>query len=141
LRPMRSLAWIAAQIEVTERELAKSKSENAQAMLKRLRAARQAFVDVVAFVVEQGKSDPNAVFAGSVPYLMLAGNLMAGWQMARALLVAEQRLAFGEQNEFMRAKIQTARFYADHILSRGPGMRDSIVDGASGVTGMPLEAF
>ena len=32
-------------------------------------------------------SNPNAVFAGSVPYLMLAGNLMAGWQMARALLV------------------------------------------------------
>jgi 3-(methylthio)propanoyl-CoA dehydrogenase len=132
---------IAAQVEVTERELAKNTSEHAQAMLKRLRAARQAFVDVVAFVVEQGKSDPNAVFAGSVPYLMLAGNLIAGWQMARALLVAEQRLAAGEQTEFMRAKIQTARFYADHILSRVPGVRDSIVDGAAGVTGMPMEAF
>jgi alkylation response protein AidB-like acyl-CoA dehydrogenase len=132
---------IAAQVEVTERDLAKSNSEHAQAVLKRLRAARQAFVDVVAFVVEQGKSDPNAVFAGSVPYLMLAGNLMAGWQMARALLVAEKRLATGEQTEFMRAKIQTARFYADHILSRVPGVRDSIVDGAAGVTGMALEDF
>jgi 3-(methylthio)propanoyl-CoA dehydrogenase len=110
-------------------------------MLKRLRAARQAFIDVVAFVVERGKSDPNAVFAGSVPYLMLGGNVMAGWQMARALLVAEQRLAAGEQVDFMRAKIQTARFYADHILSRVPGIRDSIVDGAAGITGMALEAF
>jgi hypothetical protein len=81
------------------------------------------------------------VFAGSVPYLMLAGNLMAGWQMARALLAAEARLAAGEQAEFMRAKIQTARFYGDHILSRVPGLRDSIVDGAAGVTGMALEAF
>ena len=36
-----------------------------------------------------GKADPNAVFAGSVPYLMLAGNVLAGWQMARALLAAE----------------------------------------------------
>jgi hypothetical protein len=132
---------IAAQIEATEGELAKSKSEHAAAMLKRLRAARQAFLDVVAFVVERGKNDPNAVFAGSVPYLMLAGNLMAGWQMARALLVAEQRLAAGEQADFMRAKVQTARFYADHILSRVPGVRDSIVDGAAGVTGMALEAF
>src|SRR5512134_289957 len=59
---------IAAQIEVTESELAKSRSEHAAAMRKRLGAARQAFVDVVGFVVEQGKSDPNAVFAGSVPY-------------------------------------------------------------------------
>jgi alkylation response protein AidB-like acyl-CoA dehydrogenase len=132
---------IAAQIEATEGELAQHKGEHAATMLKRLRAARQAFLDVVGYVVEQGKNDPNAVFAGSVPYLMLAGNLMAGWQMARALLVAEQRLASGEQTEFMRAKIQTARFYADHILSRVPGVRDSIVDGAAGVTGMALEAF
>jgi len=132
---------IAAQIESTEGELAKQRGEHAAAMLKRVRAGRQAFTDVVAFVVERGKDDPNAVFAGSVPYLMLAGNLMAGWQMARALLVAEQRLADGEQTEFMRAKIQTARFYADHILSRVPGLRDSIVEGAAGVTGMALEAF
>jgi alkylation response protein AidB-like acyl-CoA dehydrogenase len=132
---------IAAQIETTEGELARSKSEHAAAVLKRLRAARQAFTDVVAFVVERGKNDPNAVFAGSVPYLMLAGNLMAGWQMARALLVAEQRVAAGEQTDFMRAKVHTARFYADHILSRVPGVRDSIVDGAAGVTGMALEAF
>ena len=132
---------IAAQIEATERELANRGSEHVQAMLKRLRAARQAYLDVVAFVVEHGNRDPNAVFAGSVPYLMLAGNLMAGWQMARALLVAEKQLAAGEQVEFMRAKIQTARFYADHILSRVPGVRDSVVDGAAGVTGMALEAF
>ena len=68
------------------------------------------------------KADPNAVFAGRVPYLMLAGNLMAGWQMARALLVAEDALAAGEDDAaFMQAKIATARFYADHILSRVPG--------------------
>jgi alkylation response protein AidB-like acyl-CoA dehydrogenase len=132
---------IAAQIEATEGELAMRSGEHAAAVLKRLRAARQAFTDVVGFVVERGKNDPNAVFAGSVPYLMLAGNLMAGWQMARALLVAEQRVAEGDRTEFMRAKIHTARFYADHILSRVPGVRDSIVDGAAGVTGMALEAF
>jgi len=132
---------IAAQIEVTEGELAGSKSEHAAAMLKRLRAARQAFVEVVDYVVDKGRSDPNAAFAGSVPYLMLAGNLVAGWQMARALLVVEARLAAGEQVEFMRAKVQTARFYADHLLTRVPGLRDSVVDGAAGVTGMALEAF
>ena len=60
-------------------------------MAKRLKAARQAFLDVVDFVAGQTKASPNAVFAGSVPYLMLAGNLMAGWQMARALLVAEEQ--------------------------------------------------
>jgi hypothetical protein len=41
----------------------------------------------------------------------------------------------------MRAKITTARFYADHILSKAPGVRDSIVEGADSVTALPLEAF
>ncbi len=80
---------IAAQIEKTEAELAKRDSAAARAVRKRLKAAREAFVDVVDFVAGQTKASPNAVFAGSVPYLMLAGNLVAGWQLARSLLVAE----------------------------------------------------
>lgn len=132
---------IAAQIEATEQALAARSSAAAQAMATRLKAAREAFVQVVDFVAGQTKASPNAVFAGSVPYLMLAGKLMAGWQMGRALLAAEDRLAAGEDEAFMRAKITTARYFADHILSTVPGMRDSIVDGAAGVTDMALEAF
>jgi 3-(methylthio)propanoyl-CoA dehydrogenase len=132
---------LAGQIEVTERELAKRDSVAARAMARRLAAARQAFVDVVDFIAAQTKGNPNAAFAGSVPYLLLAGNLVAGWQMARALIAAEERLAQGEDADFMRAKITTARFYADHILSKVPGLRDSIVDGAAGVTEMAVEAF
>ena len=132
---------VSKQIEATESELLKRDSAAARAMAKQLAAARRAFLDVVEFVVAQAKSNPNAVFAGSVPYLMLGGNLVAGWQMARALLVAEQRLGEGSDVEFMRAKIVTARFYADHILSRAPGLRDSIVEGAAGVTEMALEAY
>jgi hypothetical protein len=81
------------------------------------------------------------VYAGSVPYLMLAGNLMAGWQLARALLVAQAQQAAGVDVAFMQAKIATARFYADHILSRAPGARDGIVAGAASVTALALEAF
>jgi hypothetical protein len=84
---------------------------------------------------------PNDVFAGSVPYLMLTGNLMAGWQMGRALLVALSLHEQGQDKAFMEAKVITARFYADHLLSRAPGMRDSIVEGAKCVTELALEAF
>jgi 3-(methylthio)propanoyl-CoA dehydrogenase len=132
---------IARQIEASEAQLAMRNSAAAKAMLKQLGAARQAFIEVVDFVAGQTKASPNAVFAGSVPYLMLAGNLMAGWQMARALLVAEDKLAAGEDAAFMQAKIATARFYAEHLLSKVPGVRDSIVDGHAAVNEMPLEAF
>ena len=132
---------IAQQIETTERQLAARDSGASRAMCLRLGAARRAYLDVVDFVTGQVKDSPNAVYAGSVPYLMLAGNVVAGWQMARALIAAEDHLAKGEDAEFMRAKINTARFYADHVLSKAPGLRDSIVEGAAGVTDMALEAY
>jgi alkylation response protein AidB-like acyl-CoA dehydrogenase len=130
---------IAKQIEATEAELRKNGSADALAVGRRLGAARQAFVDVVEFMATQ--KDPNAVYAGSVPYLMLAGNLMAGWQLARALLVAQAELARGVDADFMQSKIAVARFYAEHILSKAPGARDSIVEGAGSVTALALDAF
>ena len=132
---------IAGQIEKTEAELDASGSAHALAVAKRLKAARLAFIDVVDFVAGNTKASPNAVFAGSVPYLMLAGNLMAGWQLARALLVAEKHIAAGTDVPFMQAKITTARFYADHLLSKAGGLRDSIVEGADSVTALALDAF
>jgi len=132
---------IAGQIEATEGELQRSGSDTAKALGRSLKAARQAFVDVVDFVAGKTKAQPNEVFAGSVPYLLLAGNVVAGWQMARALLAAERHLAAGNDAEFMRAKIATARFYGDHILSKVPGIRHSIVEGAAGLSAMPLDAL
>jgi len=136
---------IAARIEATEQALAASSNADAQAFGKRLKAAREAFVDAVGFIAGNTKASPNAspnaAFAGSVPYLMLAGNLVGGWQLGRSLLVAVDRLAAGDDVPFMTAKIATARFYGDHILSKAPGVRDSIVDGADGTLAMPLEAF
>jgi hypothetical protein len=133
---------IAARVAATEDDLGSSTSDAARSMKKRLAAARQAFEQVVDFVVAESKGNPNAAFAGSVPYLMLAGNLMAGWQMARALLAAERLLAAREGDAaFLVAKVTTARFYAEHLLSKAPAQRDAIVDGAVSVTAMALEAF
>ena len=132
---------IAAQVAQTEAALLASGSAQALAVAKRLKAAREAFLDVVDFVAGKTKAEPNAVFAGSVPYLMLAGNLVAGWQLARSLLVAEEQLAAGVDTAFMQAKIATAHFYAEHLLNKAPGIRDSIVDGAASVTALALESF
>ncbi len=137
----RTARAVASRIEATEAELAARGSVACRAMARRLKAAREAFLDAVDFVCSQSKSSPNAVFAGSVPYLMLTGTLVAGWQMARALMAAEERLAEGTDAEFMRAKIVTARFYADHILNKAASLRDSIVEGADAVTDLALESF
>ncbi len=132
---------IAQQIEHTEAALRAQGGANAVAVARRLQAAREAFLSVVDFVVAGSRSSPNAVYAGSVSYLMLAGNLVAGWQLARALLAAEECIAKGDDVGFMQAKIVTARFYAEHLLSKAPGLRDSIVEGAECVTALALDDF
>ena len=131
---------LAAQIEKTEAALLGLGTADAQAIAKRLTAARHAFLDVVDFIVQAAAGDPNAAYAGSVPYLMLAGNVMAGWQMARSYLAAHEALSQGD-TDFLQAKMATARFYADHILSKAPSVRDSIVEGAHSVTALALDSF
>ena len=132
---------IAAQIEATESQLLAHAHADAKALGQRLRAARQAFLDVVDFIAAQSRANPAAAYAGSVPYLMLAGNLMAGWQLGRSMLVALQQIASGNNVPFMQAKVATARFYGDHLLSRTSGLRDSVVSGAEGTLAMALDAF
>ena len=132
---------IAAQVAQTVADLRASGTPDALAVAQRLDSARAALVEVIDFVAANTRSAPNAVFAGSVPYLMLAGNVMAGWQMARSLLVAQTLLAQGTDAPFMQAKISTVRFYADHILPKTDALRAAIVEGADSVTALALDAF
>ena len=132
---------VAAQVEETEGALAANGSADALAVRTQLAAARAAFVEVVDFIAANGRAKPNAAFAGSVPYLMVGGNLMAGWQLARSLLAAQELKATGEDVAFMDAKIATARFYAEHILPRCAAQRDAVVNGADSVMALPVDAF
>jgi len=138
----RTAKALAGRIAATEADLARRDSAAAKSMARRLRAAREAFEQVVDFMVASQKERPNAAYAGSVPYVMLAGHLASGWQMARSLIAAEERLAQGDADaDFLRAKVATARFHAEHLLSRVPALRDEIVDGADSVMALPAEAF
>jgi acyl-CoA dehydrogenase len=88
----------------------------------------------VDFVLANWRSDVRAVLAGAVPLLGLFGRVAGGWQMARAALLAHQRLAAGsDEAAFYRAKIVAARFYADHVLSQAAGLAQVVCDGAAGV--------
>ncbi len=135
---------IASEIVKTEQQLTQKITPNAQEVAQHLRAARSAFEDVVRWVSSQVKSQPNAVFAGSVPYLKLAGMLMGGWQMARALLAAEQRLASGDRNfdaKFLQNKVATTRYFAAHHLVQVPTLAQTILHDAESVISFNGEFF
>ncbi len=133
---------ILAQVRQTETDLAACTSGDLAAIRNQLAAGSKALEEVVTHVAANMKSDIKGVFAGSVPYLKLAGIVLGGWQMARAALVAEQKLQAGEGDaSFYQAKIATARFFAEHILSQAPGYRTAIVEGSAGVLALAEEQF
>jgi alkylation response protein AidB-like acyl-CoA dehydrogenase len=107
-------------IRQTESELESRSEPAANLVLKPLRQARLALANVVDFVLANAASAPNAVFGSAVPYLLLAGTTLAGWQMARALLVSLDHQQ--EDPEFHQAKIATVQCYALHKLTQAPGL-------------------
>jgi hypothetical protein len=132
---------IASRIEATEAELSHRPGKAAQSVRAGLQVARKAFLDVVDYMLANCGSAPNAIYAGSVPYLLLAGELVAGWQLARALIAAEECAARGEDKVFMDAKVITAQYFAEHILSQASGRRDRIIGGADSLLAMSAEQF
>ncbi|MCY0388627.1 acyl-CoA dehydrogenase [Robbsia sp. Bb-Pol-6] len=125
-----------------------------------LQAGRDAFAAVVAFIVERAEADPAAVYAGSVPYLKLAGIVLSGWQLARAALVVCQVPGDGvnenagegsgvatvpgavpEPARFAVVKLATVRFFAEQILPQAEALRVAIVSarGGEGVWGLADE--
>jgi len=105
-----------------------------------LMAGIQAVADCVDFIVAE--KNPNIAFAGAVPFLRLMGIVAGGWQMARASL-ASQRLLSSQQGDksFLQAKIVTAQFFAEQVLVQAPGLRDTVVKGASGVMALSEDQF
>jgi len=80
--------------------------------------------------------------ACSVPYLRLWGVVAGGWQMARAAQIAAQKIAAGDaEADFYKAKIATARFYADHILSQARWLQHEVAQGASSVMTLGSDQF
>lgn len=91
----------------------------------RLEQACQAYEQAVASLVTLHKDqNPQAVYLGSVPFLMLSGVLLGGWKMAQSALVCAE-----SADPFAVQKMSTAVFYAAQILPRASMYSSAISDG------------
>ncbi|MBI4195079.1 MAG: acyl-CoA dehydrogenase [Betaproteobacteria bacterium] len=94
------------------------------------------------WLVETYPTDANVASAVAVPYLKLFGTVAGGSLMARAALIARAKLGEPDaDHEFCRAKLATARFYAEHILPRAPALAREITHGASSILAIEPERF
>jgi len=130
-----------AEVAQTTEALGRHEGAAFGSMKRYLEQGHRSLAAAVDFVVANTKTDPNAVFAGSVPYLKLAGIVLGGWQMARALLVAADKQS--EDPSFYGAKIATAQFFAEHVLPQATALEASIVTakGGEGVLALAEDQF
>ncbi|MDA0983065.1 MAG: acyl-CoA dehydrogenase [Proteobacteria bacterium] len=133
--------WLALLAQF-DGELAQSKNVDVRALRAALAAGAKGVAECVEYVLATAGKDPNAAFSGAVPFLKLMGITAGGWQMARAALIAEKQIASGNgEAKFLSAKIATARFYADHVLSQAPGLAATVIAGAAAVMALDEEQF
>jgi alkylation response protein AidB-like acyl-CoA dehydrogenase len=131
-----------AQLRQLDAALSQSKAADLQAMHRALSAGIEALSASVEFIVANAGRDVQGVFAGAVPFLRLMGIVAGGWQMARAALACERKLASKDADRaFHSAKIATARFYAEHVLVHAPALRDTVLSGGAGVMALSEEQF
>jgi alkylation response protein AidB-like acyl-CoA dehydrogenase len=112
-----SLMALVADLQAFEAELANV--ADLLALTEGLREGRQAIEAAGAWLAANHARHPAAPGAASYHMLMLLGTVTGGWQLARGALIAHERLAAGAtgpDRDFFKAKLVTARFYAEQLL-------------------------
>ncbi len=114
--------YFVAEILETASRLAAHQHADLKFIGKALQAAAESYAKVVDRILSLGAERAmRQVFTASVSYLMLAGYMHTGWQLARQALVAAE-LDNGNN------KIATALFYAAQILPRVDALANAVFD-------------
>ena len=103
---------------------------------------RKRLEEATNWLLGKAQDEPAVVYLAAFDYLMLAGSVIGAWQMGRAAEIAHRKLASKEANaDFYKAKIITARFYAEEILPRSAGYLEAATSDSSSAMEMPEDQF
>jgi alkylation response protein AidB-like acyl-CoA dehydrogenase len=131
-------AALVAEIDAELAALDETNGVALAAIAERLRAARTDFAAATEWLLTHAEGEAAV---GAVPYLHLTGTVAGGWLMARSARIAS-RLADGDSDQgFLRAKVTTARFYAEHVLPQSGAWRDAIIAGSESALGLDERFF
>ncbi len=137
--PGAAMKAMLAEINATADELAGNAGlANIAANLKNGAAALTAAAD---WILANYNDKPQAVHAGSVPFLKLTGIVAGGWLMAKSAGVAAARIAAGDSDPFYRAKLATAEYFATHQLPFAAAYAAEVMGGAEAVFGLAEDLF
>jgi alkylation response protein AidB-like acyl-CoA dehydrogenase len=107
-----------------------------------LKRAFEALQGATAMIAERGLRDPEEAGAAATDYLRLMGLVAMAYVFARAVKVAQARLAEGTGDAaFYTAKIHTARFFFDRLLPQATAAFLAIKAGKASTMALDEAAF
>lgn len=100
------------------------------------------WTQMTAEISQRAADNPDELGAASVDYLMYSGYVVVAYFWLRMAVVAQQKLDEGTSDkDFYQAKIHTAKFYFDRLLSRTRSLVSAIDSGAENLMTMSEEQF
>ena len=109
---------------------------------QRLADGIDALAKATDWLVDSFADDPNAVAAGAVHYMKLLGIVAGGWLMTKAAATANVKLAAGDGDpRYLKGKLVTTRFFADHILVQSAGLAEAFTTGGASVAAAAEDLF
>jgi len=96
--------------------------------------------DITTIVTERGAADPNELGAAAVDYLRLFGLVTVGFMWARSARIALDKCD-GDDAEFYRSKLATARFYFQRLLPAVGALAEAVKGGSSSIMELDDNAF
>lgn len=130
-----------AEMKTVEEQLGSAQGDDIAAIRSSLGEAIKALSSASDSVLGTLAQNPASAMAVSLPYMMLVGYVCGGWQMARAALVAQEKLAAGEDPKFYESKVVTARFYAEHVLPKAISLMHTVKGGGTSTMALAEEQF
>ncbi|MDB5719537.1 MAG: acyl-CoA dehydrogenase [Alphaproteobacteria bacterium] len=94
------------------------------------------------WLMQNGLTNPNNAGAAAYPYMTLMGIVSLGLMWLRMAKASSAALADGvEDADFHKAKLVTAHFFAERVMSETGSLRRKIEAGAESLMALPAEAF
>jgi alkylation response protein AidB-like acyl-CoA dehydrogenase len=120
-------------------DLATSSNEKLPMIARRLAVAVDALEEAGHWMRETLPVDQRGALAGATSFLKLAGDVTAGWMLARGALAAQRLIKEGEGASVEAdLRIRLARFFAETVLAVAPGLVAEVKVGADLVFGETL---
>jgi 3-(methylthio)propanoyl-CoA dehydrogenase len=132
-------------LDLLARKLVRDQGSTAYALITEMRATTtmppelgrgiDAVEAATAHLLKTWNSDSAHAMASATPYLTMFATVASGWLMAKAAFAAEQKLIRREGDpRFLKGKLQSVKFYMQHVLPNTAGLLASTLNGASVAT-------